>query len=114
MGQNGKSVLADYIKYQRELNNAKIAINSLAVRVENFKIGKTGMTIEDRFAEPDYDGVYDDIDTVFTSDDPDEVSRMEADLIEEFKGHANCDNIRTTEKDEMTESDEYSVYVVWK
>ena len=55
------------------------------------------MTVKDRFAEPDYDGEYDDIDTVFTSEDPDEVNRMEADLIEAFKGYANCDKVRTTD-----------------
>lgn len=113
MIQFRKKDLADYIQYQRDLNDAKKEIGSLANRVESFKIGKTGKTKEERFSEPDYDGVYDDIEVVYTSQDADFVSKMEADLIEEFQGNPKCDNIRTTDKDEMSESKEYSVYVVW-
>jgi len=105
--------IANYIQYQCDLNAAKGAIGLLANHVKNFKIGKTGKTKEERFSESDYNGVYDDIDVVYTSQDSDFVSRMEADLIEEFQDNPKCDNIRTTDKDEMSESDKYSVYVVW-
>lgn len=112
MTNNNKSVLSEYL-YQRNLGNAIENIKSLAAKVKNFKIGKTGETLDERHGEPDYNGVYDEIDEVYSSKDPELVSRMEADLIEEFKDHPNCDNTRTTDKDEMAESDEYSVYVVW-
>lgn len=113
MSKDNRSILSGYI-YQRHLENAIADIITLADKVECFKIGKTGMAIEDRFAEPDYNGVYDDIDEVYSSTDSEKVSQMEADLIEEFKDYFNCDNKRTTDKDEMADSDEYHVYVVWK
>ena len=113
MAQKRVLNMSDYLQYQRDLRSAKLAISSLANRVKNFKIGKTGMSIENRFSEPDYNGVYDDIDSVYSSDDFDFVSRMEADLIEEFKDNMKCDNIRTTDQDDMTDSEEYFVYVVW-
>lgn len=113
MGQKKVLNTSDYFQYQRDLKSAKTTISSIANRAENFKIGKTGMSIENRFGEPDYNGVYDEICSVYSSEDPDFVSRMEADLIEEFKNNKKCDNIRTTDQDDMADSEEYSVYVVW-
>lgn len=104
---------SDFSQYQQDFKSAKAAISSIASRAKSFKIGKTGMSIEDRFGEPDYNGVYDEIHSVYSSDDQDFASRMEADLIGEFKDNQKCDNVRTTDKDDMTDSEKYSVYVVW-
>lgn len=112
MANNNTSVLSAYI-YQRQLESATDYMKSLAAKVKHFKIGKTGMTLDERYGEPDYNGVYDDIDEIYSSADSEMVSRMEADMIEEFKDYPNCDNIRTTDRDEMTDSGKYSVYVVW-
>lgn len=83
----------------------------------SFKIGKSGMTAEERFSEPDYNGVYDDIKVVYKSTSADNVSKMEAALIEYFKNNKKCDNIKDGKcsvNDSMTDSDEYIVYVVYK
>ena len=83
----------------------------------SFKIGKSGMTAEERFSEPDYNGEYDGIEVVYESPSSDNVSRMEASLINFFKNHEKCDNIKDGEgsvNDTMADSDNYIVYVVYK
>ena len=82
-----------------------------------FKIGKSGKTAEERFNEPDYNGVYDNIKEVYKSTSADNVSKMEASLIEFFKNNKKCDNIKDgggSVHDSMTDSGEYIVYVVYK
>ena len=83
----------------------------------SFKIGKSGMTAEERFSEPDYNGEYDGIVEVYASSSADNVSRMEASLIECFKNYEKCDNIKdgdSSVNDTMASSSEYIVYVVYK
>lgn len=83
----------------------------------SFKIGKSGMTAEERFSEPDYNGEYDGIVEVYASSSADNISRMEASLIECFKNHEKCDNIKdgdSSASDTMASSSEYIVYVVYK
>ena len=82
-----------------------------------FKIGKSGMTAEERFSEPDYNGEYDGIEVVYESPSADNVSRMEASLINVFKNHEKCDNIKDGDcsvYDTMADSDKYIVYAVYK
>ena len=83
----------------------------------SFKIGKSGMTAEERFSEPDYNGEYDGIEVVYESPSSDNVSWMEASLINVFKNHEKCDNIMDGDcsvNDTMADSDKYIVYVVYK
>ena len=83
----------------------------------SFKRGKSGMTAEERFSEPDYNGEYDGIEVVYESPSADNVSRIEASLINFFKNHEKCDNIKDGEgsvNDTMADSDKYIVYVVYK
>ena len=83
----------------------------------NFKIGKSGMTAEERFSEPDYNGTYDNIQVVYESSSADHVSQIEAILIDCFKNNEKCDNVKdgdSSVNDTMASSSEYIVYVVYK
>lgn len=111
---NKMKKLSEYMKYQKDLKHAKDDVSVFIKNAENFKIGKTGKTTEERFAEPDYNGLYDNIVPIFSSGDADTISRMEADLISEFKDDPKCDNERTTDQDDMADSDKYIVYLIWK
>ena len=109
--------LSRQIKYQRLKESIRVAIASSIFDVNHFKIGKTGQTIDDRFNKSTYKDDYKGIIPLHTSEDPDEISQLEADLIEEFKSNSKydsiCDNERTTDKDEMKDSDSYALYMVW-
>ena len=92
-------------------------IMACAENWSSFKIGTSGMTAEERFSEPDYNGEYDGIEVVYESPSADNVSRIEASLINFFKNHEKCDNIKDGEgsvNDTMADSDKYIVYVVYK
>ena len=100
---------ADFMKIARDILNSTKNWSS-------FKIGKSGMTAEERFSEPNYNGVYDDIKVVYESPSADNVSKMEAALIEYLKNNKKCDNIKDGKgsvNDTMADSDEYIVYVVY-
>ena len=92
-------------------------IQGLAENWSSFKIGKSGVTAEERFSEPDYNGIYNDIMVVYESSSADNVSKMEASLIDFFKDNEKCENIKDGDgsvKDTMVPSKEYIVYVVYK
>ena len=92
-------------------------IMACAENWSSFKIGKSGMTAGERFSEPDYNGVYDGIIVVYESTSADNVSKMEAALINIFMNNEKCDNAKDGEgsvNDTMADSDEYIVYVVYK
>lgn len=97
---------------------AVVAVNLIAQNCTSFKIGKTGQTLEDRKNQSDYSDAYEKIGKVFVSSSKDEVSKMEAYLIDKYKNHPKCDNEKDGEAsvhDTMTEkTNEYMVYVVWK
>lgn len=109
--------LSKQIKYQRLKESIRVAIASSIFDVNHFKIGKTGQTTDDRFNKSTYKDDYKGILPLHTSEDPDEISLLEADLIEEFKSNSKydsiCDNERITDKDEMKDSDRYTLYMVW-
>lgn len=115
---SNKSVLKglpETFKYQQLKKRLSLAIATSVNDVERFKIGKTGQTIDDRYSKSTYKDEYKGIVSIYTSENPDEISRLEADLNKEFKKHPKCDNDRTTEKDDMTDSEgEYTLYIVWK
>lgn len=108
--KNGEDMFADDV---REIAKK---IMACAENWSSFKIGKSGMTAEERFSEPDYNGVYDDIKVVYKSTSADNVSKMEAALINIFMDNEKCDNTKDGEgsvNDTMADSNKYIVYVVY-
>lgn len=92
-------------------------ITDYAKNWSSFKIGKSGMTAEERFSEPDYNGEYDGIVEVYANQSADNVSQMEASLINYFRDNKKCDNDKdgySSVNDTMASSSEYIVYVVYK
>lgn len=102
------------IKYQAILPQVENIIISLKDICREFRIGKTGMTKEERFNEPDYRDTYSNIIELYSSDDKDEISRLERDLILRFEKDEKCDNERKTDQDDMRDSERYTLYMVYK
>ena len=90
---------------------------SVVDNCSNFKIGKTGETLAERFAQPDYNGVYQHIDTLYSSDFKIDVDDMERDLLLKYITHPKCDNMKdglTSHSDTMRDgAEKYQVYIVW-
>ncbi len=90
---------------------------SIVEKCSNFKIGKTGETLEERFAQPDYYGVYQHIDTLYSSVFQVDVDDMERDLLLKYITHPKCDNMKdglTSHSDTMRDgAEKYQVYIVW-
>ena len=81
------------------------------VNFANFKIGKTGQTIEERY-EQEYKNDYDHYMVFGTSKDKRTIDEFEKYLISRFDKYENCDNKQEGGGD-MIDSDEYLVYVVY-
>jgi hypothetical protein len=98
--------------------NAKQKIDEVISKCVSFKIGKTGMTLEKRGNSPDYAGKYKWIKPLYENSNPDEVSKMEAYLINYYIHWTRCDNEKdgvSSIHDEMKDgADKYYVYIVWK
>lgn len=96
----------------------KKKIEEVIDKCTSFKIGKTGMTLEERGNSPDYANKYRWIQEVFASKDPNEVSQMEAHLINTYINWARCDNEKdgaASIYDHMSDdATKYYVYIVWK
>ena len=96
----------------------KKKIEEVIDKCTSFKIGKTGMTLEERGSSLDYANKYRWIQEVFASKDPNEVSQMEAHLINNYINYSKCDNEKNSVSsihDEMKDGAErYYVYLVWK
>ena len=96
----------------------KKKIKEVNDKCTSFKIGKTGMTLEERLNAPDYVGKYKWIMPLFQHHDPEEVSQMEAHLINTYINWIKCDNKKdgvASVHDVMAEgSPMYHVYIVWK
>ena len=60
-------------------------IKGIADNYSRFKVGKTGQTLSDRFAD-EYDEEYDDIKEISNSDDKGLIDKWEKNLIKYFKG----------------------------
>ena len=99
---------------------AKRKVQSIIKKCSSFKIGKTGMEpYTERLNEPDYsqDYKFTNIDSAFRTRDKDEVSDMEAYLIDTFKDDPKCENVKDGDasfNDNMADADIYTTYVVWK
>ena len=96
----------------------KKKIEEVIDKCTSFKIGKTGMTLETRGNSPDYANKYRWIQEVFASKDPNEVSQMEAHLINTYINWARCDNEKdgaASIYDHMSDdATKYYVYIVWR
>lgn len=96
----------------------KKKIEEVIDKCTSFKIGKTGMTLETRGNSPDYANKYRWIQEVFASKDPNEVSQMEAHLINTYINWARCDNEKdgaASIYDHMADdATKYYVYIVWR
>ena len=79
--------------------------------MSNFKIGKTGQTIENRF-DQEYSKDYNFCKVVGHSSEKETIDSVEMYLIERFHSLPNCDNEQIG-GGEMAESDRYLVYVVY-
>lgn len=96
----------------------KKKIEEVIDKCTSFKIGKTGMTLEERGNSSDYASKYKWIQEVFASKDPTEVSQMEAHLINHYINYSKCDNEKngvSSIHDEMKDgAEKYYVYIVWR
>ena len=96
----------------------KKKIEEVIDKCTSFKIGKTGMTLEERGNSSDYASKYKWIQEVFASKDPTEVSQMEAHLINNYINCSKCDNEKngvSSIHDEMADdATKYYVYIVWR
>jgi hypothetical protein len=100
----------------RYISEIKEAINTIAIKCSHFKIGKTGETIEERGNQPDYQK-YDSIQCLYTDISDEFISMLEKIFIDDFIDHPNNDNEKDggqSMNDNMTESSEYHLYIVWK
>lgn len=92
-------------------------VRDIAETCANFKIGKTGETLEERKNKSDYKDAYQNIKEVYSSANSSDVDEVEAELIKKFIFYPNCENIKdgfTSHSDPMSEGAErYIVYVVW-
>lgn len=76
-----------------------------------FKIGKTGQTIKERYKE-EYSDTYTMYDTIGHSNESNVIDNFEKYMIERFMDLENCDNEQIG-GGEMTKSDRYIVYVMY-
>lgn len=102
------------LSYQQTVMKVENRIRMFLSACKHFKIGKTGMCLQERLNEPDYNGTYSYIKELHSSCSIEEISRLECDLIHRFQDDSRCDNVRTTDKDDMRESGRYVLYLVWK
>lgn len=107
-----KEVQARNCKTDKEI---EMAIEGIANSCKNFKVGKTGETIQDRGNQPDYQD-YDNIQSLYSSNSSALISTLEKTFINRFKDYTNNDNDKGGRQslfDKMTDSDVYHLYVVW-
>ncbi len=76
----------------------------------NFKIGKTGQTVKERYDE-EYSEDYSNYEVIGTSKTKTTVDNFEEYMIDRFIGLPNCDNEQIG-GGEMEDSDMYTVYLV--
>ncbi|MCE4564112.1 hypothetical protein INQ51_07295 [Maribellus sp. CM-23] len=77
----------------------------------NFKIGKTGQTIEERYEE-EYSDFYDNYEIVGSSTDETTIDEFEIYMIKRFGDLPNCDNEQVG-GGAMIKSNEYIVYLMY-
>ena len=96
---------------------AEQKVRSIIENCANFKIGKTGESLEERHSQPDYAGEYEHITEIYKSQNKGSVDDMETYLISRFLLNSKCDNLksgRVSNNDTMRDNaSEYRVYLVW-
>ena len=96
----------------------KKKIEEVIDKCTSFKIGKTGMTLEKRGNSPDYADKYKWIEPLYESSNPNDVSQIEAHLINTYINWARCDNEKdgaASIYDHMSDgATKYYVYIVWR
>lgn len=96
---------------------AEQKVRNIIENCANFKIGKTGESLEERHSQPDYAGEYEHITEIFKSQNKGSVDDMETYLISRFLLNSKCDNLksgRASNNDTMRDNAlEYRVYLVW-
>ena len=102
----------------KAIRKAMEVIEQVVYECKSFKIGKSH-DLGQRMKEPDYDGVYDHMESLFTSGSKELVGFVEASFIDACMADFpdKCDNKKDGEKslnDPMPESKEYHVYIVWR
>ena len=112
---NGFDILEKEQRYRQILRSCEVSINAIMSKVEAFKIGKTGDTCDERLAN--YNGEYESIISLHESNDEDEASRLEADLINKYILNNKCMNEKEGDgslNDPMTDKNgRYIVYMVY-
>ena len=84
--------------------------NKLAV-MKNFKIGKTGQTVDERFRQ-EHESAYANVSELGVSHSKEIIDECEKYLIKRFKACTTCDNQQIGGGD-MGKSDTYRIYLVW-
>lgn len=79
--------------------------------VKNFKIGKTGQTIKERYDE-EYSKDYSNYEIIGSSEKSNTIDDFEKYMIKRFMKLSNCDNEQVG-GGEMTSSTEYIVYLMY-
>ena len=79
--------------------------------ISNFKIGKTGQSIEERYNQ-EYSETYDSFVEVGFSLTEETINSFERYLIDRFQSLPNCDNLQVG-GGEMTISSRYIVYLMY-
>lgn len=90
-------------------------IDCIISKCNKFKIGKTGQTLFERLNG--YNGAYDKIKSIYSSKHKSFIDNMEVLLIEKYKSHPKCDNVKEqgSINDHMTSKNHlYHVYIVYK
>ena len=101
--------------FTNPLEKAAARINEIRQNCASYKIGKTGMLLEDRLNEPDYRDVYTAIEPVYESNSKEMCGFAEAQLIDAFINDPRCDNQKNGEHslgDNLSDNSPFYVYVV--
>ena len=87
------------------------SIKTKIASAKNFKIGKTGQSVKERF-DQEHCKNYNHYASMGTSTDAKVIDELELFLIKEFIGYKNNDNDQHG-GGEMTKSSTYSIYLCW-
>lgn len=79
--------------------------------LSNFKIGKTGQTIEERYNE-EYSDTYDYYEVIGSSENKSTIDNFEKYMIDRFSNLPKCNNDQIG-GGEMVKSNKYIVYLVY-
>ena len=113
-----KSSYSELVRLFEDSSLPKKKIDEVISKCVSFKIGKTGMSLEKRGNSPDYADKYKWIKQLYESSDPDDVSQMEAHLINTYINRTRCDNEKdgaASIYDHMSDgATKYYVYIVWR